>query len=229
MKSWSRMPETADVIRLNSFDGRVLVTGSRRFLFHPETRSFPPPSSEGLQQVGDLRRIVLQVRVEGRHQPAAGLLEAGGQGRGLAVVAAEADRPQPAVPCRQSPEDLEGAVGAAVVDEDHLEGEPQGGEGGLDLLAQRLEALLLVVHGNHHGQIDRFVRRHRHSSSPVESAAGGPAHSEDNHAPPYMEIAPGPGPPAGGRSPPRRAGGGTIICRQARPAEGAAPGARTRT
>ena len=73
------------------------------------------------QEPGDLVRIVLEVGVEGHHQLAAGLGEAGAQGRRLAEVAAEADAAHLRIGRGQPADHVPGAVGRAVVDEDHVQ------------------------------------------------------------------------------------------------------------
>ena len=71
---------------------------------------------------GNVGGIVLQVAVGGDDVAAARVGEAGGEGGGLAEVAAEADHPQPRILRLQRRELRERVVGAAVVDGDDLVG-----------------------------------------------------------------------------------------------------------
>ena len=139
------------------------LSGSRRSRFQPETMS--APSSRPLEQGRDVGRIVLTVAVDGDDRAPPRLGESGGQRRRLAEVAAQPHPPQPGPLGRQLLDQLEGAVGGAVVDDDHLPGSAQLGAGPLDLLEQRgsasrslsagitIESPIRLAHGS--GQMRR--------------------------------------------------------------------------
>src|SRR5207248_1127196 len=88
---------------------------------------FLPPADhvlavvQGRKEAGNLARVVLEVRVEGHDEFAAGGLEPGGQRRRLAEIAPEADAANPRVAAREPLDGLPRAVGAAVIDEDHFD------------------------------------------------------------------------------------------------------------
>ena len=75
---------------------------------------------------GDVARIVLQIAVRGDDQPAARVLEAGGEGRGLSEVAAEPDHAQMRIARLQPRQDREALVRAPVVDDEDLVGASPG-------------------------------------------------------------------------------------------------------
>ena len=105
------------------------------------------------QQARDVRRIVLQVGVEGDHDAAAGEAEAGVEGRRLPRVAPLADHPRGRVLAGQLQQDAGAAVRAAVVHVDHLVGAAELAHGAVDLGRQEGEALLLVVDRDDDGNL----------------------------------------------------------------------------
>ena len=100
--------------------GQTLCQGSWRVRFQPLTTS--KPCVELVEEAGDLGGVVLEVGVEGEDDVASGGLEAGGEGGGLAEVAAEADGADAGVGGGEPADGGPGAVAAAVVDEEELEG-----------------------------------------------------------------------------------------------------------
>ena len=129
-------------------EGIRRVSGSRRFVFQPETRS--KPSSSFASSRGISAGIVLEVAVDRDDDVALGLLEAGLQRGGLAEVAPEPDDAHVVVLRVQTRERREGAVGRAVVDEDDLPRPTERLERGRELVVQQRDAALLVVHGDDH-------------------------------------------------------------------------------
>src|SRR6185312_12518112 len=79
-----------------------------------------------IEKPGDVRRIVLEVGVEGYDEAAAGRPEARGEGRRLPGVARQADDSYRRVLYLEPAERFQAAVRAAVVDEDHLAGPAEG-------------------------------------------------------------------------------------------------------
>lgn len=78
---------------------------------------------EGDEQGGDVPWIVLLIAVHDDHHPARGVLESGTDPCGLAEVATEFDDLDPGIPFMPFEGLRPGAVGTAVIDQDHLEGE----------------------------------------------------------------------------------------------------------
>jgi len=76
--------------------------------------------SEGLQQLRDLLRRMLQVVIDGDDELVAGQADAAKQRVVLAVVAHEVNTPHPAVIARKALDHAPRAVAAAVVDDDQL-------------------------------------------------------------------------------------------------------------
>ena len=74
-----------------------------------------------LQEQGNVVGIVLQVAVHGDDVLALGVIEAGGQRRGLPEIAAQLDHHHAAVDGGNLLQHPEGVVAAAVIDEDQLE------------------------------------------------------------------------------------------------------------
>jgi hypothetical protein len=99
--------------------------------------------------MGMSAEIVLEIRVERDDDIAPRAGEPGAQGRGLAEVPAEPDDADPRVRSLKTLQDLEAAVGAAVVDEDQLVLVTARQRAG-DLLVQRRQVVLLVQQGHHH-------------------------------------------------------------------------------
>ena len=73
-----------------------------------------------LEEVGNLAGIVLQIAVHGQDELARGMVEARGQGRGLAEVAAQLDDQHAAVDRGNLFHQLVGAVVGAVVHQHQL-------------------------------------------------------------------------------------------------------------
>src|SRR5882757_4512886 len=74
------------------------------------------------EEVGDLLRIVLEIAVHGEDEVALGVVEAGGEGGGLAEVAAELDDENAAVYGGDLFKQAVGPVAGTIVDEDQFEG-----------------------------------------------------------------------------------------------------------
>src|SRR5947209_226191 len=91
--------------------------------------------------------------VQGDDHPAAGVIEAGLEGGGLAIVAAEAHRHHPAVAGAELPQLRRRRVAAAVVDQQQLPLPAQPVRRGADLLVEGVHALLLVVEGDDDGEV----------------------------------------------------------------------------
>jgi hypothetical protein len=106
-----------------------------------------------VEKPGNVRRVVLQVGVEGDDEAAAGRAEACGQGRRLARVAAQADDPHAQVLAGELAEGREAAVAAAVVDVDHLAGTAEGAQDALKLGREERQARLLVEHRDDDGDL----------------------------------------------------------------------------
>ena len=106
------------------------------------------------QQPGDVGRVVLAVGVEGDDDPAAGMVEAGGEGCRLAVVAAEADGDDVVIFGGQLLQAGEATVLAAVVDEQGFIIEARTAQRGANLLGQRAQVVFLVVDGDDEAQIN---------------------------------------------------------------------------
>jgi hypothetical protein len=86
-----------------------------------------------------------------------GGVEAGTHGRGLAEVAAEADQAEVRNPLRVGHQLLPRAVRAAVIDQHNLIGAAQLGKRGVQLVAQEVDALLLVEDGDYDGNRRRWT------------------------------------------------------------------------
>ena len=115
------------------------------------------PLAQLVDHPRNLAEIVLQVAVRGRDQASPGGREPGRERRRLTEVAAQADHPHPGVRRLQPGEPLEGAVGAAVVDEHHLVGAPPGVEGLGELGVERVDVRRLVQEGNDDRQLRQPV------------------------------------------------------------------------
>ena len=74
------------------------------------------------EEVGDLVGVVLEIAVHGEDEVALGVVEAGGEGGGLAEVAAELDDENPTVDGGDFFKQAVGAVAGSIVDEDQFEG-----------------------------------------------------------------------------------------------------------
>jgi len=104
---------------------------------------------QGLQEAGDLRRVILEIGVHRDDDFPAGSPEARIEGRGLAEVPAEADPANPPVGLSLSADRLPSAVRAPVVDEDDLDIQFLGVGDGRDLPAELREAGLFVLGWDH--------------------------------------------------------------------------------
>ena len=100
------------------------------------------------EQGGDVRRIVLEVGVQGDDDVPPGEIEPRGQGGRLAEVPPEPDDADPRVARPEALQGLERAVRASVIDEDDLVGPPESGADPAELLIELGEALLLVEDGD---------------------------------------------------------------------------------
>ena len=110
---------TVEISALASVDGSRRVTKRVLAILAPAADDVVA-ALEHLDHRRDVVRIVLQIAV-GRHdQPAARVREAGGEGRGLSEIAAEADHAQVRIARLQPRQDLEALVRAAIVDDDDL-------------------------------------------------------------------------------------------------------------
>src|SRR5436309_2964513 len=110
------------------------------------TRPNSPKSWIGrVEEPRDVARIVLQVGVDRDDDPAARVLDAGGEGGGLAVVARQADDAEPRLARDEPDEALEAPVAAPVVDRDDLRRAAERIEHRAELGDERLQALRLVV------------------------------------------------------------------------------------
>ena len=129
-------------------DGIRRLSGSRRFVFQPETRS--KPSSSLASSRGISAGIVLEVAVDRDDDLALRRLEAGLQRRGLAEVPPQPHDADAVVRGVQPGQRAERAVGGAVVDEDDLPGLAERVERRGQLVVEERDAPLLVVHGDDH-------------------------------------------------------------------------------
>ena len=103
------------------------------------------------EEVGDLVGIVLEIAVHGEDVVALGVVEAGGEGRGLTEVAAELDDEDAAVYGGDLFEKAIGAVAGAIVDEDQLEGFADLLHDGLEAVVESGDVLLFVMERNDDG------------------------------------------------------------------------------
>ena len=111
---------------------------------------------EPIDHGADVARIVLQVAVHRDDVAPARVREAGGEGGGLAEVAAELDDAQAVVRRLQPGQPRERLVRAAVVDGHDLVGAPAGLERGRQLAVELVHVGRLVLHRDD----DRDVRVH---------------------------------------------------------------------
>ena len=98
------------------------------------------------EQPRNLRRVVLEITVDGHDHVARCFREAGSERRGLAEVAAEPDDADVVVSAVQSRESRERPVGRPVVDEDRFPGLCGCLEHLGELCEQRPDVFFLVVH-----------------------------------------------------------------------------------
>jgi hypothetical protein len=109
------------------------------------------PLLEGVQEAGDLCRVVLQVGVEGHHGVAPGLAEAGRERLALAEVPPQAHHRHLRLLGGEIGQHLGAPVVRAVVDEDDLRLAPERPDGPEQLVRQRPKRLALVVDRHHDG------------------------------------------------------------------------------
>ncbi len=114
------------------------------------------------EEVGDLVGVVLEVAVHGEDVVALGVVEAGGEGGGLAEVAAELDDENAAVYGGDLFEETVGAVAGAIVDEDQLEGLADLLHDGLEAVVEGGDVLFFVMERDDDG-----VFRHAVDDTPV--------------------------------------------------------------
>src|SRR5262249_20270820 len=133
--------------------------------------------AQGLQELGDLRRIILKVSVEGYDGVPPGSGEPGGEGRRLAEVATEAQTPDARTFRRQLDNHWPRAVPTTVVHEDQLEVK-RGTLGNLhDLAVQDRQAFFFVEkrhdNGDHVSEcnMNRASRIWKSAANPQSSSA----------------------------------------------------------
>ncbi len=103
---------------------------------------------QGTQEARNLGRVILQIGIEGQDDLAARGMKASRQRRRLAEIAAETNTVDPAIFPGQLGDDLPRTIGAAVVDEDNLDGEIRLMSHRSDLLVERQKAVVFVVNGD---------------------------------------------------------------------------------
>jgi hypothetical protein len=108
---------------------------------------------EGGEQQGDVRGIVLQVGIEGDCDVAAHAGEARREGRRLPVMPVEGDHANAGITLRELAHPRQAAVTAAVVHEEDLDALTESAQGGVQLVVQGVEGLLLVVHRHDDGEL----------------------------------------------------------------------------
>src|SRR5260370_29178424 len=108
------------------------------------------------EEVGDLVGIVLEIAVHGEDEVALGVVEAGGEGGGLAEVAAELDDENAAVDSGDLFEEAVGAVAGSIVDEDEFEGIADLLHYGFEAGVKGGDGFFFVIGRNHYG-----IFRHR--------------------------------------------------------------------
>ena len=123
-----------------------------------------------LEHLADQLGRVLEVAVDHHHDVAAGVLQAGADRRLVAEVARQGDHLDALVGRRQRAQALARRVAGAVVDEDQLELERA--EGGHGARVERLDGVLLVVHGRDDAQQSGLA--HPPSVVPAAGGAAGP-------------------------------------------------------
>ena len=98
-------------------------------------------------------RIVLQIAVHGDDVLALGMVETGRQSRGLAEVPAQLHHHDAAVDGGDFPQQVEGLIAAAIVDEDQLEAFARRFHHGRQTVIEFGDALLLIVKRNNNGKL----------------------------------------------------------------------------
>ena len=130
--------------------GQLAVDESVFAVFAPAAHHVEALIHAGQQQ-RDIRRIILQVGIQGDHNVSAGRMETGAHGGRLAKVAAEPDHPQVRNTLGLGHQFRPRAIRAAVVHQHHLVRAVEGRQRGVQLLAQQVYALLLVEDGDDNG------------------------------------------------------------------------------
>ncbi len=106
---------------------------------------------EFCEEGGDLVGIVLEVAIHCEDVVSLGVVEAGGEGGGLAEVAAELDDENAGVHCGDLFEEAVGAIAGPIVDEDEFEGFADLLHDGLEAVVEGGDVLLLVMKRNDDG------------------------------------------------------------------------------
>src|SRR5207302_3703465 len=138
--------------------------------------------SSDLEQPGDVPGIVLQVAIHRHDDLGASVVNTGRERCGLPKVASEADQPNSRVGGGEPAQAPEGAVRAAIIDEDELHRVAQHGG---DPAIQLFHVQLLIEHGHDDGYRDSGVtpgpRRpygrstgFEHGASPLTRVTGAP-------------------------------------------------------
>ncbi len=107
------------------------------------------------QQARDVGRIVLAVAVDCDHHVAGGLMQSADERRGLSRVAREPEYPDVRVASLDRAQDVDAAVGRAVVDEQHLVRHGGRAEHAREFLVQRSQVVPLVVERNNYREFHR--------------------------------------------------------------------------
>src|SRR6185437_10475449 len=114
------------------------------------------PRIDLLQQVADVRRIVLQIAIHGHDHFPARLGDARGHGRCLPVVAAELHQYHTRIGARDLIDERHRLIGAAIIDKYDLERHAQRLDGADDRRVHGAHAVLLVEQRHNDG----YVRTH---------------------------------------------------------------------
>src|SRR5262249_39663209 len=109
---------------------------------------------EAAEELGDLRRIVLKIGVQGHDDVALGLAKSDGEGRGLAEVSPELEPSDPRIFDGELLDQLEGAVAAPVVDEEDLIRTTEAFERLGQLAVEDTQAFHLVEDRQDHRDLD---------------------------------------------------------------------------
>ena len=119
----------------------------------------PPPSGyqviplgHGVQQLGDVGRVVLKVRIQGDNDLAPGKIKTGGKGGRLPKVAPKADHHYARIRLVQGLHQLKAAVGTTVVHQHDFVALYHPLKRSGDLLVQRANIGRLVIDRRHHRQ-----------------------------------------------------------------------------
>ena len=126
----------------------------------PSCRFLPPPNHDVValpelgDERGDIRRVILEIRVQRHDHVTSAVLEASAHRRGLSEVPPEANHPYMLVSLSELHEHFKGAIHAAVVHVDHLPAEPHGSDMAGDLGVQLRQVLLLVKDRDDQRQLD---------------------------------------------------------------------------